>query len=303
VDDFGFTSINADIIAPDSSYSTIQLWSLGGDTYGATLSIPPNYTDNAVAYGVIVYAIDTTYQYSNQIPLGPVYVDAQPQFDELPSVSNATIEPSNLPKEGGAVTIRADATDTRGISEVYATISWPDGTTSIEYMSPYSGSGFEATFTAPPNTRQAPLVYNVEITAMDDIGQSATTGAGAISVEAGAGPSRGRIGISRSALSFGRVPVGQLARLTFVIRNNGKPGTTPITGIVASPAAPYRVLGAGPVGKGFHMPLGAERTFWVEYRPTSLGVHVTTLTIRRDDLGQPPIVIRLSGRGIPKGTN
>jgi hypothetical protein len=45
----------------------------------------------------------------------------------VPYVTNLVVEPRELPASGGVVTIRAGASDNRGISEVYATVTLPDG--------------------------------------------------------------------------------------------------------------------------------------------------------------------------------
>lgn len=49
VDDFGVTSVYADVLGRDNSPTSVQLFSLGGDRYGATYGIPPNLTDEPVS--------------------------------------------------------------------------------------------------------------------------------------------------------------------------------------------------------------------------------------------------------------
>src|SRR4029077_5538070 len=110
--------------------------------YFATLEVPPNYSDVPVEYVVEVQAYDNNGAYSASL-IGGVQVEAAPQFDESPYVTNAELNPSFLPAEGGTVTISADAGDNRGLAGLFATVALPGGGSVEVAMNPTSSSHFE----------------------------------------------------------------------------------------------------------------------------------------------------------------
>ncbi|HEY6779471.1 MAG TPA: hypothetical protein VI111_00870 [Thermoleophilaceae bacterium] len=181
VDDFGITMVYAEVLGPDGGPQSVQLIQSGPTTYSGSVAIPPNFTDSVASYSVNVQASDTNGATDTQ-PAGEVSVDAQPQFDEAPIVSDPTVQPRALPTTGGPVTIRANASDNRGVSEVYATITLPDGGSATVPLEPISSSQFEGVYSAPANTGTTAKQYAIEITALDDIGQPGSVDAGFVSV-------------------------------------------------------------------------------------------------------------------------
>ena len=132
----------------------MELQPAGGTLYSATVYIPQHFTDTPVDWAAAVWAEDTIGQ-GGQSAAGTVTVDAQPQFDEPPVVSNPTVEPRNLPAAGGPVTIEADAYDLRGISEAYAVVTLAGGGSTTVPMEGISSSRFRGVFNAPANAGSA----------------------------------------------------------------------------------------------------------------------------------------------------
>jgi hypothetical protein len=180
-DDVGITTVYADVYAPDGSLQSVQLLASGLTTYSGSVSIGPNFTDEAASHSVWVQASDTNGALTIEL-IVDVQFDAQPQFDEAPSVSDPSVEPRELPAAGGTVTISVTASDNRGISSAEATIALPDGGSVVVPLEPISFSRFEGTFTAPANSGTTAQQYAIQAIAYDDIGQWASVDAGVVTV-------------------------------------------------------------------------------------------------------------------------
>lgn len=181
IDDFGITMFYADVQGSDGSRESVGLGYAGGDSFSGLFYAPPNYTDSPVSYYVTVEATDGNGGFDTEIA-GEIQVDAQPQFDEAPIASDPLVSPRELPAAGGTVTISAAASDNRGISEVYATITLPGGGSTQVPLEPISSSRYEGVYVVPPNGTGAAHQYGVEIVALDDIGQPGTVDGGFVTV-------------------------------------------------------------------------------------------------------------------------
>ena len=269
-------------------------------TYSGIVGIPPNYTDSPVTWGVVVQAADFNGGLDEEVA-GEITVDAQPQFDEPPTVSDPSVAPRELASSGGPVTIGVSAFDTRGISEVYASVSLPAGGTSYVTLQPVSSSRFEGVFVAPPNTGTVAAQYAIAITALDDIGQPGSLDAGVVTVAAPPPPiASGRLTLSPATLSFGAVTVGGSASRSVVLRNPGRRSSPAIRGVLVAPQSPFALNGAGPQGVPFSLRGGEVKTIRVQFRPTLAGPQQGTIAVTRLDGGQPGLTLRLSGRGVAR---
>lgn len=199
VDDVGVVSVWVDVTCFDGWYS-VELAVTEGTTYGATVGVGPNFTDSPVSCTVVVNANDTNGATQMEW-IGEIQIDGQPQFDEAPVVSNPSVEPRELPSSGGVVTIGVDAFDTRGISEALATIALPGGGSTTVPLEPISSSRFEGTFLAPANSGTTAQQYAIEMTAYDDIGQSASVDGGVVTVAAAVNACAGRLVVTPGARS------------------------------------------------------------------------------------------------------
>ena len=202
---------------------------------------PPNTSPDDAVYTVEVAVLDSVGQ-SDIEPAGDITVAGTPPFDEAPDVFDPTLEPSSLPSAGGPVDISASATDDRAISEVYATITSADGTEVVP-LDGISASRYAATWDAPPNPAAADATYTVEITALDDIGQSDTVSAGDITV-AGKPVTVSRLALSTRQLTFGPVKAGRTVRRAVVLSNVG---TESIACTLSSPSRRFRLPGGRPL--------------------------------------------------------
>jgi hypothetical protein len=228
VDDFGLFMTYVQIYRPDGSTESIQLFEGYEHNYFATLEVPQNSSELPVEYGVEVQAYDTNGAYVASL-IGGVQVEGQPQFDESPYVTNAELNPSFLPSEGGTVTISADAGDNRGLAGLYATVALPGGGSVQVPMNPTSSNHFEGTYEAPANSGPLAAEYPVEVVAQDDIGQEGRGLAGTITVAAPPpAPSSGRLEISPGDRSFGSVKPGRAAQRQVFVRNLPRKGGGPV---------------------------------------------------------------------------
>jgi len=188
----------------DTSYQYVALTPTGGDSYGGSVVIGPNYTDGPVSYWLIVSAEDTSGLLSDDHTT-EISVDAQPPFDEAPVVSDPSVEPRELPATGGTVTIGVTASDNRGIFEALAVVALPGGGTASVTLEPISFSRFEGTFALPPNRTATPQQYAIEIFAYDEGAQSAMADGGTVTVAASRCPPR-MPAWAQSKARCGRVP-------------------------------------------------------------------------------------------------
>jgi hypothetical protein len=271
-----------------------------GQTFSGSLTIPGNFTDSQVDYSITVEAIDLNGN-STWASGSGISVAAAPQFDERPIVADPSVTPSSLPSGGGASTIRVTATDDRAISEVYATVTAPDGSTTDLPLGGISSTQFEGVFTAPANTGATAAQYAVEVTALDDIGQSATADAGLVTVApAPPPPNPAKLTVNPGKLSFQTIRVGDRGRESIVVRNTGGRSAGTVRGVVGVTGAGFTLVGAGPTGIAYTLRPGESKAIKVEFRPTSPGRYAGTVTVRRNDGAQPGLAVRLSGQATPK---
>jgi Abnormal spindle-like microcephaly-assoc'd, ASPM-SPD-2-Hydin len=300
-DDFGVFMAYAQIYGTNGIVESVllipsKISETGVATYSGSFNVPPNFTDSPVNYGVEIQASDTNGGTAAEL-IGDVEVEAQPQFDEAPYVTNPVVEPRELLASGGAVTIRAGANDNRGISEVYATVTMPDGSTAAVPMEPFSCCDFEGTLTVPPNTGATPQQYSIEIVALDDIGQPGTADAGLITV-APPSPPAGALAVEPDSFSFGSVKLGQQAGQSLLVENVGPQSSAPIEGTLTSSGdafSPARVDGVS-----FRLKPGQSKRYRIVFRPSSLGPQNGSVTISSSNEAEPDIVVPLSGQGVAR---
>jgi hypothetical protein len=299
VDDFGLFMTYAQIYRPDGSTELIQIFQGNENTYYGTLEVPPNYSEQSVEYGVEIQAYDTNGAYVATL-IGGVQVEGRPQFDESPYVTNAELNPSFLPSEGGTVTISADAGDNRGLAGLFATVALPGGGSAEVPMNPTSSTHFEGAYEVPANSGPLAAEYLVEVVAQDDIGQEGRGSAGTITVAAPPPPpSAGELVVRPAKRSFGRVTVGRTAKRRVVVRNLPLEGGESVeaTALIGGSGA-FSIAGASSAVH-FALQPGERRAFTVEFRPTTPGQQFASLEIVRDDGAQPGLAADLAGRGGP----
>ncbi len=301
-DDFGVAMAYAVIYSPEGSWENVllipsKISPAGVATYSGSVNVPPNYTDSQVSYGVEIQASDTNGASALEL-IGWIDVEAQPQFDEAPSVSDPTVTPRQLPATGGPVKIRATATDNRSVSAVYATVTPPAGSSFQIEMEPVNSSEFEGVFDVPGNADTSAKQYAIEVVAEDDIGQPGTADAGIVTVAPPSlPPAGGPLTVSPATRSFGRVRVGHQAVRWITIRNTGARRTAPVEGVIQVSGAPFSLPRAGSDGIHFRLRPGRSRIYPVVFGPAAVGPQAGSVSIVRADGAQPDLVVQLSGQG------
>ena len=217
-----------------------------------------------------------------------------PPFDETPIVWDPSVTPTSLPTGGGAVTLAVSAWDLRGISEAYASISGPAGAAYNVPLEPIGADRFAGVFQAPANSSISPAYYEIEFSALDDIGQQTIVGGERVSVAA---RPAGQLKITPRDRHFGKVKRGKTAQRTIVLKNVGARGTLPIGGHIQTSGAPFFIVGQTAAGVAFRLRPGEAKTYRVKFRPTARGLATGRVNVVRTDSGQPGLHTALTGRG------
>jgi hypothetical protein len=298
-DDCGVQQVYAEIITSEGTFASFQLlpWeNINGKAivYHGEFQVPPNYREWSVDYGVEISVLDTNGAPATRLA-GEVQVDAAPQFDEAPYVSEASLTPSIVGSGGGGVKIAATATDDRSISYVFGIVTYPDETQHEVPLEGISSSRFQGRFIAPANNGVAFEQYSVNVYAEDDIGQRRFESAGTFKVA----PRTGKLNAWTSAGSyFGPVQVGERAVRTIVVRNSGGPKTAPVTASITTSGGPFALKDAEAGKIEFTLGPGEMRVFEVEFLPTSPGFKAGSAIVSRADGAQPDIAVTLTGQGV-----
>jgi Abnormal spindle-like microcephaly-assoc'd, ASPM-SPD-2-Hydin len=292
VDDISVFSVGANAYGPGFLSAPMLLTGLDAGTYTGTFEIGPNFNEDSVNYQIEVVAIDGTSGTTMEF-IGDVEVRGNPPFDEKPIMWDPSVSPTSLPRSGGPVNLAVSAWDLRGITEAYASITGPVGESNVPLQA-ISADRFTGVFNAPANTGIFPAYYEIEFSAMDDIGQQTTVSGERVTVAA---RRTGQLEIKRGDRDFGKVKRGKSARRTIVVKNRGAKGTLPIGGLIQTSGAPFSVVGQTAAGVAFSLKPGESKTYHVEFRPTALGRFTGQVNVVRTDSGQPGLHALLIGRG------
>lgn len=297
-DDCGIQQVYAEISSTEGAYFGFQLLPFeninsNSIVYRGEFQIVPNYQEWSVSYQVTISAEDTNGAFE-QAYAGETEVAAAPQFDEAPYVSEASLKPRVAGSAGGQVKISADASDNRGLANVFAIVTLPDETQQEVPLEGVSWLHFEGRFKAPANLGATPQEYSVIVYAEDDIGQRSWESVGSFVVV----PRTGQLNAWTSVGSyFGRVAIGDAATRLVVVRNGGGPKTQPVEASITS-AEPFALQEAVAGKIDFILNPGERRVFAVDFAPLSRGFKVGSVIISRGDGAQPDISVALSGQGV-----
>ena len=145
----------------------------GSNTWEIDVVVPPNNNDVAVTHSVQVTATDTAG--SSQSADGPAIAqDAVDTSDQAPTIEVTDVSPAFLEAGGGQVRIQATAHDDHAISQVYAVVSGPGGSTLNVSMTLFSPSDYEGTVDIPANTVPTAVSWTVVGHVRDDQDQEGT---------------------------------------------------------------------------------------------------------------------------------
>jgi hypothetical protein len=189
IDDFGIYQAYANVQLPDGGGLTVQLFPSGDTNYTGYFDIPANYGFQPVSYYVDVQVWDTNGGFDTDVA-GRVDVEPQPPVNEPPTMSDPFVLPRELPSDGGTVTIGVTAYDLVNTT-AYARVTDSEGGPSTYVdLTPTTWPKFEGRLYVPGNATSMVKTYSVEMTGVDDIGQSTSIDAGQFTVAA-INPSRG----------------------------------------------------------------------------------------------------------------
>lgn len=276
-DEDGVSSVFAEFLGTDGTYQGTFLSNYVGDTWTGGVYLPPNYNSFPVQYMVYVSAADGAGESSFE-SIGDVTVDAPPEFDEAPYVSEPSVSPTLLPSTGGSVKFQATASDNRSISEVFAWATPAGGTATQILMEPISFNRFEGVFSVPANLAPSAQAYAVSITAVDDAGQSTTIPAEGFTVAAPLAPP-GPLVLQPKEIDFGRIRLGRGHRRSLTVRNVGSRKSVPVEIQAEISGQPFKLL-TEKIAWPLVLRPGQSYRFDIEYRPTALGPQTGTFAVR-----------------------
>ena len=290
-DEDGISSVFAEFLGTDSTYQGTFLSNYVGDTWSGGVYLPANYNSFPVQYTVYISAGDGAGESSFE-SIGDVTVDAPPEFDEDPYLSEPSVSPTLLPSTGGSVTFQATASDNRSISEVFAWATPADGVATQVLMEPISFSRFEGVFSVPANLATSARSYAVTITAVDDAGRSTTIPAESFTVAAPLAPP-GPLVLHPKKIDFGGIRLGRGRTRSVTVRNAGSNKSVPVEIQAETSGQPFKLL-TEKIAWPVVLRPAQSRRFGIEYRPTELGPQTGTFTVR--GAGQT-YTVALSGSG------
>jgi hypothetical protein len=298
-DDCGIQQVYAEVSSTEGAYWGFQLLPFeninsNSIVYRGEIQVVPNYREWPVSYQVTISAEDTNGAFA-QAFAGESEVAAAPQFDEAPYVSEASLGPPIVGAAGGQVKIGADASDNRGLANVFAIVTLPDETQTEVPLEAVNWLHFQGRFKVPANLGATAEKYSVIVYAEDDIGQRSWESAGSFIVA----PRTGLLNAWTSVGSyFGRVGIGDTATRLVVVANSGGPKTQPVEASITTSGAPFALQGAVAGGIDFTLGPGERRIFAVDFAPGSRGFKVGSAIVSRGDGAQPDISVSLTGQGI-----
>ena len=295
--------MTAVIYGSTGSFEEVQLYQGTETTFYGTFVAPSNYEEQPASYSIEIQAYDDENNYS-ATTVAYVEVQGRPQFDEPPYFGETQLFPTYLSAEGGEVTIRVEAHDNRGISEIYATIAGPGGG-QIVPLQATDFDRFEGIWHVPANPGPAVNEYPIEVSALDDIGQEARITLGTVTEEAPTTPppppSPGILRLKAPGHIFRSLKLGKQAHWAFAVRNlpRGKKGGV-VSGIARlAGSSAFSIDGVGAEGVHFTLQPGEKLILPVTFAPTVAGPQSAAIEIVRDDGGQPGLAATLSGEGLP----
>lgn len=303
-DDCGIQQVYAEISSTEGAYWAFQLLPFeninsSSIVYRGEFQVVPNYQEWPVSYQVTIWAEDTNGA-SEQVYAGETEVAGTPPFDEAPYVSEASLSPRVVGSAGGQVKVGADASDSRGLGNVFAIVTLPDETQKEVPLEGVSWLHFQGRFKAPANLGATPQEYSVIVYAEDDIGQQSWESAGSFIVA----PRTGQLNAWTSAGSyFGQVAIGDTATRQVIVHNSGGPKTQPVEASITTSGASFSLQEAVAGKIDFTLGPGETRTFAVDFAPVSPGFKIGSAIVSRGDGAQPDVSVRLTGQGVKPTTS
>jgi hypothetical protein len=270
--------------------------------YRGEFQVPENFQEWAVSYSVTIHAYEQEGP-SAEASAGEIEVAGVPQFDEPPWIDSPSVSPSLWGGGGGTSKIKVSAGDNRGIANVYAIVTYPKGKEVEVPLEGVSFSSWEGLFNVPYNPTATAQTYSVAVFAEDDIGQTTGGFAGTITVEPKGTPNPGYLVLEPAYLRFGSLPTSGAHKTmrSFVLRNPGKPGSPPVSGVLHTWNPQFFLPGASEEALPYTLAPGEERTFEIGFSPYLTGQQTAQLSLNRSDGRQQNTILSLFGWGVVGG--
>ncbi len=265
--------------------------------YKGEFEIPANFGEEAVSYQGVITTESVEGLLAEEFA-GDIEVAGTPPFDEAPYVSEASVTPTVWGGLGGTSRIAMRAEDNRGVADAYAIVTLPNGREREIPLEAIDADVFTGQLTVPGNPGDSPRGYAVAVFAEDDIGQTTGVYAGSVTVEPKGTPNPGFLTLEPGYLRFGSVTLGHAAIRTVVVRDTGKPGSPPVSGVLRSSEPQFVLPGLSEGGVPFTLAAGEQRSFEVDFQPSLTGQQSGRLTLSREDGRQPNTGLSLFGWGI-----
>ncbi len=300
-DDCGIQQVYVEVNSSQGSFVNFEMQPVEGINtnergYRAEFDIPANFTEEPISYQATVSAEDTNGAYVEAFA-GEIEVAGQPQFDEAPYVPEGSVTPKVWGGFGGTSRIGMTAYDNRGVANAFAIVTYPDSSEHEVPLEAVDFARFEAPLTLPANRSPYPVSYAVAVYAEDDIGQQTGIYAGSVTVEPKGTPSPGALSLGPSFIHFRGVPLDGWRTQIVTLRNNGKPGSPPVSGFLRTSDPQFQLPGANLEGLPFSLGPGQEQAIEVGFRPNEKGEQTGQLTVVRDDGRRPKLSVALFGWG------
>ncbi len=290
-EDRAVSTVFATITAPAGTVTRVTMTPTGSSTYRGIYQAPANATFAARVYALKVTARDSSTQQDLE-NAGTLSVAAR--VDQPPVLGVPTVTPRSLPAAGGAVTIRATATDDRAVSTVFATIAAPGGTVTRVTMTPTGSSTYRGIYQAPANATFAARVYALKVTARDSSAQQDLENAGALAVAAAPGP----LTVSTTAVQFGNVRLGHRKQRTIVLRNSGPTGSGIVEVTLALSGSRFELVGSPTGVRTLRLSPGQSQVLTLAFLPSRTGIQTGRLGLARADGLQRGLRVTLTGNGV-----
>lgn len=176
------SSVQVTVTPPSGTATTTALARVGTtNTYRGTLNLPANSGATDAVYRLAVGAVDVNGATASS-DAGTVTVISQDTAP--PAITGAQVSPSSLTAAGGSVAISATVTDNTAVGSVAATVTAPDGGSSVVTLARGQGNTYGGSFLAAANTTTTAQTYRVSVTARDTSSNTAVADAGSFTVAA-----------------------------------------------------------------------------------------------------------------------
>ncbi len=286
-DDHSVSEVTASITDDEGGQWVTSLGAVSASGYQGTWSAPANGAQAPHVYTVLVTATDDIGQ-QRFVNAGQVTVAGvePPEDDQPPTIVTSSVDPRDLPSEGGVVDVQVQAADDVGIAEAHLMVVSPDGVTRDVVLTHIGGEMYGTQVQLASNNTATDQTWGLGATVTDTNGASDTTSLGTVTVTAVAPP---QVAVSNPAVRLvADRPGVPVARTVKVSNVGGRKTGVRLRGL----GGPFRISG----DRAFRLDPGETRLVRVVFLTTSPGRYVDLLEIVRADGRQRHLGVQIVGR-------